>query len=159
MAENKKESVADYLKSLPEDRRAAMSKVRALVRKNLPKGYREHLGYGMITYDIPLDRFPDTYNGQPLCYIGLASQKNHMALYLLGPYGDPKQAKYLQDGFKKAGKKLDMGKSCLRFKSLDDLPLDVIANVVASTPPEDMIAMHEKAHGAKKAKKTASKKK
>lgn len=154
-------TVDEYLKSLPDDRREAIAKVRNVVKKNLPKGYRETVGYGMISYDVPLETFPDTYNGQPLCYIGLASQKNHMALYLLGCYGNPEQEKFLADEFKKAGKKLDMGKSCLRFKKLDDLPLDTIAKVVASMPPDALIAKHEAVHGAKKktAKKAPAKKK
>jgi uncharacterized protein YdhG (YjbR/CyaY superfamily) len=147
-------TVDDYLKGLPDDRREAMTKVRAMVKKNLPKGYREHLDYGMITWDLPLEKFPDTYNKRPLCYIGLASQKNHMALYLMSAYGNPEQEKYLADAFEKAGKKLDMGKSCLRFKKLDDLPLEAIARIVASTPPEELIARHEAVHAPKrKAKK------
>jgi hypothetical protein len=143
-------TVEDYLRELPDDRREAMTKVRALVKKNLPKGYKESLGYGMIAYTIPLERFPDTYNGQPLCYIGLASQKNLMALYLMSAYGNPAEEKFLKEEFKKAGKKLDMGKSCLRFRKLEDLPLDVIAKVVAGTPPEEIIARHEAVHGEKK---------
>lgn len=147
-------TVDEYLKSLPDDRREAMTKVRAMVKKNLPKGYREHVDYGMITYDVPLETFGDTYNKRPLCYVGLASQKNHMALYLMSAYGDAEQEKFLADEFRKAGKKLDMGKSCLRFKQLDDLPLDVIARVVSSTPPEELIAKHEAMHAPKrKAKK------
>lgn len=157
MVQSKAATVAEYLDQLPDDRREAISKVRAVVKKNLPKGYREVVGYGMINYVIPLERFPDTYNGQPLCYVGLASQKNHMALYLVGVYAT-EQEKQLRDAFAKAGKKLDMGKSCLRFKKLDDLPLDVIGKIVAGTPPEEMIARHEAVHGAKK-KKVAAKKK
>lgn len=150
MVQSKAKTVAEYLDELPEDRRAAISKVRAVVRKNLPKGYKERMTYGMISYEIPLDRYPDTYNGQPLCYIGLASQKNHMALYLTNVYGDPKQAKYLAGEFEKAGKKMDMGKSCLRFKKVEDLPLEAIGKIVASTPPEAMIARTERAHAKKK---------
>lgn len=150
MVQSSAKSVDEYLDELPEERREAITTLRKLIRKNLPKGYREHVGYGMITYDIPLEHFPDTYNGQPLSYIGLASQKNHMALYLLGAYGDARQEKYLQDEFRKEGKKLDMGKSCLRFKKLDDLALDAIATVVASTPPSELIAMHEAVHAAKR---------
>ncbi|HYR27102.1 MAG TPA: DUF1801 domain-containing protein [Thermoanaerobaculia bacterium] len=151
--ESKAESVDDYINSLPEDRRETISKLRKVLKKNLPKGYRERLGYGMITYGIPLETFPDTYNGQPLCYVALASQKNHIALYLMSAYGDPAKEKYLQDEFKKAGKKLDKGKSCIRFKKLEDLPLDAIATVVAATPPSELIAQHEAVHGAKRKKK------
>lgn len=145
MAQSKAKTVDEYLKELPEDRRKAIAKVRAVVRKNLPKGYRETMNWGMITYELPLERYPDTYNGQPLCYAGIASQKNHISLYLMAPSGDPKQEKFLKDEFKKAGKKLDMGKSCIRFKNVDDIPLDAIAKVVASTPPEEMIKRAEKA--------------
>ena len=150
-------TVDDYVNDLPEDRRAAIRKLRALVKKNLPKGYKEGVGYNMITWTVPLSTFPDTYNGQPLCYIALASQKNHMALYLLGPYGDTWQRRFLADEFRKAGKKLDMGKSCLRFKKLEDLPLDAIASVVAGTSPDELIAIHESAHAAKR--KSRAKKK
>ena len=144
-------TVDDYLKGLPDDRREAMTRVRAMVKKNLPKGYREHLDYGMITWDVPLETFSHTYNKKPLCYIGLASQKNHMALYLMSAYGDPQQEQYLADAFRNAGKKLDMGKSCLRFKKLEDLPLDALGKVVASTPPDALIAKHEAAHAPKRA--------
>ena len=104
------------------------------MKKHLPKGYKEQIGWGAITYAVPLKMLPDTYNGEPLCYAAIAAQKNYYSLYLMGVYGDPKQSKWLADEFKKRGKKLDMGKSCLRFKSLDDLPLDVVGEVIASTP-------------------------
>ena len=120
--------------------------MRDLVRRNLPKGYSETMSWGMISYGLPLSRYPNTYNGQPLGYVSLAAQKNYYALYLTGPYMDPKQAKQLSDAFEKAGKKMDMGKSCLRFKKLDDLPLDALGRIIASTPPEDLIAHYERAH-------------
>lgn len=144
MAVSKAPTVAAYLKSLPPDKRRVVSTVRSVVRKHLPRGYREAMGFGMITYGIPLETYPNTYNGQPLCYAGLAAQKNHYALYLMGAYADPKNAKKLAAGFKASGKKLNMGRSCLRFSSLDDLPLDVIGDTIASLPPERMIALFEK---------------
>ena len=150
MAWSKAGTVADYLAELPPERRDVMSRVRDAVRKGVPGGYEEHMGWGMITWSIPLSTFPDTYNGQPLCIAALGSQKNHCSLYLMGPYGNPVQLKKLQEGFREAGKKLDMGKSCVRFKSADDLPLDVIAEVLASTPPAKLIEWHEMAHGQKK---------
>ena len=156
MVQSKAKTVADYLDELPEDRRAAIAKVRSVVKKNLPKGYKERMAYGMISYEVPLETYPDTYNGQPLCYIGLASQKNHMALYLTNVYGDPKQEKYLAEEFEKAGKNLDMGKSCLRFRNVEDLPLDAIGKIVASTSPAAMIAKTEKAHAKKSTVKKAS---
>lgn len=138
-------TVQMYLDELPEDRRAVVEAVRAMVRHNLPRGYEETMRWGMISYEIPLSRYPETYNGQPLAYLALAAQKNNYALYLNCVYQDPEQEAHLREGFRKAGKKLDLGKSCLRFKKLDDLPLSVIAELVASTPPEDFIARYEAA--------------
>jgi hypothetical protein len=139
MASSKAQTVAAYLKELPADRRAVIAKVRQVVRRHLPKGYSENMGFGMICYGIPLSKYPKTYNGQPLCYAGLAVHKHHNALYLMGAYADPTQGRKLKEGFAKQGKKLDMGKSCIRFKTLDDLPLDVIGASIASTPPAKMI--------------------
>ena len=143
MATSKVATVDQYLAELPPDRRDVVSRMRDLVRQNLPKGYEETMNWGMISYEVPLTRYPDTYNGQPLSYVGLAAQKNYYALYLTSAYQDAAQAQALADAFKRASKKLDMGKSCLRFKKLDDLPLDAIARVVANTPPEKFIAQYE----------------
>jgi uncharacterized protein YdhG (YjbR/CyaY superfamily) len=145
MVMSKATSVAEYLAELPADRRKAISAVRAVVRRNLPKGYKESIGYGMICYSVPLSTCPDTYNGQPLCYAALASQKNYCALYLMNVYGDTQTAKAFRDGFKQAGKKLDMGKSCVRFKTAGDLPLDVVGKTIAATPVKAFVEMHEKA--------------
>ncbi|PYR91056.1 MAG: DUF1801 domain-containing protein [Acidobacteria bacterium] len=139
----KAKTVNEYLDGLPPERREVVSKVRSVIKKHLPKGYEESVNWGIITYEIPLKRYPDTYNGQPLCYAGIAAQRNHYSLYLMAAYGDSKQAQYLEDEFKKRGKKLDMGQSCLRFKQLDDLPLDVVANVIASTPMQKYIEVYE----------------
>jgi hypothetical protein len=136
-------TVQDYLAQLPPDRRAVVSAVRRVVKQNLPKGYRETLNWGMICYEVPLKQYPDTYNGQPLCYTALAAQKNHIALYLMGAYADPAQRKALSDAFKTAGKKLVMGKSCLRFKTIDDLPLEAIGRTIASMPPSVLIRLAE----------------
>jgi hypothetical protein len=143
MVQSKASTVDGYLAELPEERRAVVSAVRDVIRRNLPKGYAETMGYGMITYCIPLEKYPDTYNGQPLCYAALAAQKNYYALYLNCVYQDPEQETRLREGFKKAGKKLDMGKSCLRFKKLDDLPMNILAELVAGTPPDAFIAQYE----------------
>jgi hypothetical protein len=142
---SKARTVSEYLAELPADRRKTVSAVRAVVRKNLPKGYTETVGYGMICYSVPLATYPDTYNGQPLCYAALAAQKNYCALYLMNVYGDGPTAKAFKEGFKKAGKKLDMGKSCVRFKTADDLPLDVIGRTIAATPMKAFIDQHERA--------------
>lgn len=143
MVMSKAATVEKYLEELPEERRAVVASVREMVLRNLPKGYRETMNWGMITYEVPLERYPETYNGQPLCYVALAAQKNYYALYLTSVYQGASAAEWLKDAFKKAGKKLDMGKSCLRFKKLEDLPLDVVGQVVASSPPEDFIAKYE----------------
>lgn len=145
MAPSKAATVEQYLQELPPERQAVVSTVRDLVRRNLPEGYNETMSWGMISYGLPLSRYRSTYNGQPLAYLSLAAQKNYYALYLLGAYMDPEQAKQLKEAFKRAGKKMDMGKSCLRFKTLDDLPLDAIAHLIASTPPEKLIAHYEAA--------------
>ena len=151
MVQSAATTVAGYLAEQPKEKRAVLSAVRKVIRKNLPRGYREEMGWGMITYAIPLEQYPETYNGQPLCYAALAAQKNHFGLYLTCAYGDPGQEKKLRDGFRKAGKKLDMGKSCVRFHRLEDLPLEVIGEVIAATPPEAFIARYE-ASRAKRAK-------
>ena len=97
----KAKTVNEYLDGLPPERREVVSKVRSVIKKHLPKGYEESVNWGIITYEIPLKRYPDTYNGQPLCYAGIAAQRNHYSLYLMAAYGDSKQAQYLEDEFKK----------------------------------------------------------
>jgi hypothetical protein len=149
MAASKTATVDDYIAEQPGDRRAVLSAVRDLVRRNLPKGYVETTNGKFINYEIPLERYPKTYNGQPLSYIALAAQKNYYALYLMCVYQDEKLHKDLAASFKRAGKKLDMGKSCLRFKKLEDLELDAVARAIASTPPEKFIAIYEAARGGR----------
>jgi hypothetical protein len=140
--QGKATTVSEYLAALPPERRAVVSKIRSLVKKHLPKGYKEGMGWGVITYSVPLKVLPDTYNGQPLGYAAIAAQKNYYTLYLMAPYGDPKQKKRMADEFKKRGKKFDMGQSCLRFTSLDDLPLDVVGDVIASTPMDKYVEIY-----------------
>ena len=142
-------TVREYLKSLPPDRRAVLSKVRALIRRRIPRGYQESLQWGAISYSVPLERFSDTYNGQPLGYVALAARKNYFTLHLMSVYMNPDGQRALAEGFRKAGKKLDMGKGCVRFKSVDDLPLDVIGDIVAKLTPEAWIAIYEKSRGAR----------
>ena len=127
-------TVEQYLASLPVDRRAEIERVRSVVRKNLPAGYVEGTSYGMIYYGVPLSVYPDTYNKQPLGYVAIASQKSYCSLHLMPVYGDKKQEQRLRDGFAAKGKKLDMGKACIRFKRADDLDLDVIGDIIASIP-------------------------
>jgi hypothetical protein len=145
-------TVQEYLASLPEAKRAALSAVREVILKHLPRGYEESFGYGALTYAVPLSRFPGTYNGQPLAIAVLAAQKHYNSLYLMGAYGDATQRQALEDGFRKAGKKLDMGKSCVRFRTADDLPLAVIARAIAAIPPDRYI----KAYEASRSRRTKS---
>jgi hypothetical protein len=124
-----------------------ISAVRDVVNANLPDGYVEGMLYGMLAWHVPLERYPNTYNGQPIGIAGLAAQKNYYALYLMSVYSNPATEAWFKNAFKKAGKKLDMGKSCVRFKQLDDLPLDVIGEAIARVPVEKLIALHDSVHG------------
>ena len=143
-------TVKEYLASLPADRRAAIGAVLKTVRENLPKGYQESMNWGMISWEVPLSVYPDTYNGQPLAYAALASQKNYMAIYLCNVYGIPALRKELVAAFKAAGRKLDMGKSCIRFKKLEDLPLDIIGRMVAATPMSAFVAFAKTVYSKRK---------
>ena len=145
MVASKAATVAEYLAELPADRRAEIETVRDLVNAALPPGYREGIGYGMIGWVIPLEDYPGTYNKQPLAYAGLAAQKNYNSLYLNCVYASKERAERLQSAAIAAGKKLDMGKSCIRFKRADDLPLDLIRAEIASTPPAEFIRIYEEA--------------
>jgi hypothetical protein len=150
-------TVEEYLDSLPADRREIISTVRDVIVRNLPEGYREIMDYGMIGYGIPLERFPATYNGHSLCYAALASQKNHCSLYLMSAYGATEREGWLRDAFTRAGKKLDMGKSCVRFKSLDELPLPAIGEFIGSVPVETFIAFYERTRAETKTGQRAAK--
>lgn len=143
-------TVQEYLAELPPDRREAIEAVRKVILKNLPKGYEEGMQYGMISYHVPHSLYPAGYHCDPklpLCHAGLASQKNYMTVYLMNVYGD---SSWFTDAYKASGKKLEMGKCCVRFKSADDLALDVIGQAIARTPPEEMIAWNEEARQRKK---------
>ncbi len=136
-------TVQDYLNELPEDRREVVSAVRDVILAHLPEGYEESMNWGMISYEIPLERYPETYNGRPLGILALAAQKNHYALYMLSVYADSEQERTLKEAYERAGKKLTMGKSCLRFKKLEDLELDAISEIIESTSPADFIRLYE----------------
>jgi hypothetical protein len=127
-------TVDEYLASLPQDRQTEMRTVRKLILDNLPPGYEELMLWGMISYVVPLSVLPKTYNHMPLCYAGLASQKNAISLYLMNVYGDADLSAWFHKAYEATGRKLDMGKSCVRFKKASDLPADVIAQAIAKTP-------------------------
>lgn len=130
-----------WIDGLPEERRSAIRKIRAVIRKRLPKGYAESMRWGMLTYEVPLKTQPDTYNGQPLMYAALGSSKGHMTLYLMGVYAHEPTKELVTDAWKASGKRLDMGKSCLRFKTLDDVPLDVVGDAIAAFEVDEFIAL------------------
>ena len=142
-------TVEEYLNELAPDRREQIEAVRNVVLDKLPEGYAESMNWGMISWEIPLDRYPKTYNNQPLMYAALASQKNYMSLYLMCVYVHHGTQTEFERRFKASGKKLNMGKSCVRFKTTDDLPMDLIADTVASTSVDDYIKSYEAARKKK----------
>lgn len=146
--QSKAASVEEYLQELPQDRREPITKVRETILKSLPEGYKETVQYGMISYVVPLERYPDGYLSDkktPLPYISLASQKNHMAVYLINIYSSPQNYEWFTTEYKKSGKKMDIGKSCVRFKKLENLPLELIGEAVAKTSVEEFITLYEQA--------------
>jgi hypothetical protein len=144
MASSAAKTVDDYLAGLPPERTAVVAAMRDFVNAHLPPGYRESMAFGMIGWGIPLSRYPDTYNHQPLGYVALAAQKHGCSLYLMCVYafgGERERA--LRAAAEAEGKKLDMGKSCLRFKRPEDLPLQAIGALIASVPVDEYIARYE----------------
>ena len=162
--QSKATTVEQYLKELPEDRRAAISAIRNMIRKNLDKDFEEGIQYGMIGYYVPHRIFPDGYHcdpKQPLPFVSVASQKNHMAVYLMCIYMDKSEEQF-RKAWQRTGKKLDMGKSCIRFKKLEDVALDVIADVIRNITAKGFVARYQeelqKNAANKPVKKTAAKK-
>ena len=137
----------DYLTSLPEDRRKIISSVRDVILENLPAGFQENMNWGMLSYEIPLETYPNTYNGQPLWTACLAAQKQYNAIYLFAVYQDANALQQLLDGYAKMGIKPDIGKSCIRFKRLEQLPLAVIGELISDVSVEGLIRIYEQARG------------
>lgn len=135
--------VSQYLAALTEERRHALAKVREVVLAHLPRGYEEAMNWGMISYQVPLDTYPETYNGQPLMYAALASQKRHMSLYLTAMYIDETIMNHFQASYRERGKRLEAGKSCIRFRVLEELPLDLVAETIALYSPDQFIQRME----------------
>lgn len=136
-------TVEEYLNSIPNERKETIQTIRNLILTSLPEGYEECFSFGMITYVIPLKRYPNTYNKQPLMVAALASRKNYNSLYLMTVYADKGAEEWFKDEYKKSGKKLDMGKSCVHFKNLNDLPLELIGKVISRVSVEDYINKYE----------------
>jgi hypothetical protein len=140
---NNSKTVEEYIDSLPEEKQETVRSLRNFVLKHLPEGYEETILWSMISYVVPLSRYPVTYNKQPLGYISIAAQKNYYSMYLLGVYSNPNEEKKFREEYEKTGKKIDMGKSCLIFKSIDDIPLDFLGKVISETSVEDLIKRYE----------------
>ena len=135
-------TVEAYLAELEPDRKTSVSAVRDVILENLPDGYEEVMQYGMISYVVPTSVLADTYNGQPLMYAALASQKRHISLYLTNVYGDEGSAEWFRKRYAESGKKLNMGKSCVRFRKVEDLPLDVVGEAIALTPMDEFLEIY-----------------
>ena len=144
------ETVEQYLEELTPERREAVSAVRDVILANLPEGYEERMDFGMIAYVVPLARYPKTYNGHPLSYAGISSEKNHVSVHLMNIYADSESERWFVDNYKATGKKLDMGKSCVRFRSLDDLPLSLIGEAISRSPMEEWIRCYEALRSVKR---------
>lgn len=143
-------TVTEYLAELPAERRELVETVRKLVLDNLPAGYEEAMNWGMIAYQVPLETYPDTYNKKPLMYAAIASQKNYVSLYLIGIYADDAALQEFEAAYRATGKRYDVGKSCVRFRTLDDLPLPLIAKSVAALSVEEFLKVFEKSTAARK---------
>lgn len=146
------ETVEQYIKELPEERREAIKAVRKVILENLPEGYEEVINWGMITYQVPLATYPNTYNDKPLMYAALASQKNHMSIYLSGIYISEERRDTFESAYKASGKRYDAGKSCVRFRKVEDLPLPLIGETIASMDVNAFIRQYEDARGIRKQK-------
>jgi hypothetical protein len=144
MASSSAKTVAQYIHELPENKREIIIALRDLMRESLPEGFVETMNWGMICYEVPLETYPKTYNKKPLMHMALAAQKQYNSLYLMSVYSDKNIMDQLESGFNEAGLKLNMGKSCIRFKTLEDLPLETIKSIISKTSLADFIAFYEK---------------
>lgn len=146
--QSKATTVDQYLSEVPADRQAAMNKLRKVILKNLPKGFKETMGYGMMGYCVPHSIYPAGYHcnpKDPLPFMGMASQKNSINFYHMGIYADPKLLKWFTDEYVKAGVgKLDMGKSCVRFKKPENIPYALIGELCSKITVAKWIEMYEK---------------
>ena len=143
-------TVDEYLSELDDGRRGAIAAVRGVILDNLPGGYEEAIQFGMITYVVPFSVLADTYNGQPLMYAALASQKRHMAVYLTNVYADGSVEAWFRERYLATGKRLDMGKSCVRFRKLDDLPLELVGEAIAKTPIAEFVEIYKASRQGRK---------
>ncbi|MBS1774320.1 MAG: DUF1801 domain-containing protein [Bacteroidetes bacterium] len=154
---SKAATVEEYIESLPVERVEVITKLHKLIKKSLPKGFKEGIGYGMICYSVPLSLYPAGYHcnpSLPLMFMSLASQKNYIALHHMGIYGSPKLLQWFTEEYPKhAKKKLDMGKGCIRFKDMNDIPYKLIAELSAKMTPQQWIECYETALNSRKPSK------
>lgn len=147
--QSKATTVDAYMAELPEDRQKAISELRKIIKKNMPKGFQECMSYGMIGYVVPHSKYPPGYHCDPklpLPFMNIASQKNFVAVYHMGVYANPKLLKWFTDEHAKASpKKLDMGKSCMRYKKPEDIPYKLIGELASKITPDEWIALYESA--------------
>lgn len=146
-------TVDQYLADLPAGRRESISAVRDVIVQNLPEGIEEVMNWGMIAYEVPLETCSDTYNGKPLMYAALASQKNHMAVYLTGIYMSDERRDAFEKKYRATGKRFDVGKSCVRFRKLDNLPLPLIGETIGSMTTSDFVDGIKKVMSVRKTRK------
>ncbi|MBL7715637.1 MAG: DUF1801 domain-containing protein [Bdellovibrionales bacterium] len=149
MARSTAKTVSEYLMEMPEDRKKAIQAVRKVIKKNLPKGVKEAMSWGMIGYEIPLKIHPDTHNGKPLLYAALGSQKNYMVLHAPSVYIDKKTAEWFRKKVLAAGKKLDMGGGCIRFRKVEDLSLPAVGALIGKVTVQGFIQMFVKGRGGR----------
>jgi hypothetical protein len=149
-------TVKQWLASVPSERRAAIEAVRDAVNQHLPDGYEETVEWDMLAWVVPLTTLPTTHNGRPLMLAGLGAHRKLMTIYLMTVYGDPKARNAFENAYKKAGKKLDMGGCCVHFKTLDDLPLDVVGNTIAGVGVDQYVERYESSRRKKSPKRKAT---
>lgn len=142
--QSKAKTVQQYLSELSDDRLEAIETVREVILDNLPEGFEEVMNWGMITYQVPLSRYPNTYNKKPLMMAALASQKSHMAVYLTGVYADAESRGRFVSAYEQTGKRMDMGQSCVRFRRIDDLPLELVGEAIAEYSVDEFIELTER---------------
>lgn len=141
--QSKETTVIGYLKSLPPERSAIVSEIRELVNKNIKSGFEENMRWGMISWEIPLEKYPNTYNKQPLAYCALAAQKNCYSLHLMSCYVSSFGNKEFEEAYRLSGKRLDMGKACIRFRKIEDLPLPLIVKYIKKYSVKGYIQVYE----------------
>jgi len=150
-------TVSQWLASVPAERKDAINVVRDVVNEHLPQGYEETVDWGMLAWVVPLATLPTTHNGRPLMLAALGAHTKLMTIYLMSVYSDPKIRREFETAYKKTGKKLDMGGSCVHFKTLDDLPLDVVGNTIARVAVDEYVERYQRSRTKRNPKKSITK--